>query len=71
VARTLSAGMSALARAGLRIQVAEVNGQPGVLVIDEQNRLIGVMALDIAEGQIQTIHSIVNPDKLRHFDSPI
>jgi len=26
------------------------------------------MALDIAEGQIQTIHSIANPDKLRHLD---
>jgi hypothetical protein len=24
--------------------------------------------VDIVDGQIQTIHSIVNPDKLRHFD---
>ena len=28
--------------------------------------MIGVMALDIADGQIQTVRSIVNPDKLRH-----
>jgi RNA polymerase sigma-70 factor (ECF subfamily) len=68
VARTLSAGMSAVARVGVRIHVTEVNGQPGVMAIDEHDRLVGVMALDIADGQIQTIHSIVNPDKLRHFD---
>ena len=68
VARTLLAGMSALPRLGVRIQVTEVNGQPGAMAFDAQDRLVGVMGLDIADGQIQTIHSIVNPDKLRHFD---
>jgi len=68
VARTLSAGMSALARRGVRIHVTEVNGQPGAMAIDAQDRLVGVMGLDIADGQIQTIHSIANPDKLRHLD---
>jgi len=68
VARTVSAGMSALARFGVRIHVIEVNGQPGAMAYDAQDRLVGVMGLDIADGQIQTIHSIVNPDKLRHFD---
>lgn len=67
VARALSVGMSVLARMGARIQVTEVNGQPGAVAIDAQDRLVGVMALDIAEGQIQTIHSVVNPDKLRHL----
>jgi RNA polymerase sigma-70 factor (ECF subfamily) len=68
VARTLSAGMSALARRGVRIHVTEVNGQPGAVAIDAQDRLVGVMGLDIAEGRIQTIHSVANPDKLRHLD---
>ena len=68
VARTLSAGMTALARHGVRIQVTEVNGQPGAVAIDAQNRLVGVMGLDITDGQIQTIHSMANPDKLRHLD---
>jgi RNA polymerase sigma-70 factor (TIGR02957 family) len=67
VARTLMAGMSALPRLGVRIEVAEVNGQPGAMAFDSQDRLVGVIGLGIAEGQIQTIHSIVNPDKLRHF----
>ena len=30
-------------------------------------RVIGVMALDVAEGRIQAIRSIVNPDKLSHL----
>jgi RNA polymerase sigma-70 factor (TIGR02957 family) len=68
VARTVSAGMSALARYGGRIHVTEVNGQPGAMVIDAQDRLVGVMALDIADVQIQTIHAVVNPDKLRHLN---
>lgn len=67
VARTLVAGISALARLGARMQVTEVNGQPGAMAFDSQDRLVGVMGLDIADGQIQTIHSIVNPDKLRHL----
>lgn len=68
VARTLSAGMSALARRDVRIHLTEVNGQPGAIAIDAQNQLVAVMGLDIADGQIQTIHSIANPDKLQHLD---
>jgi RNA polymerase sigma-70 factor (TIGR02957 family) len=45
----------------------DVNGQPGAMVLDREGRVISVMALDIAEGQIQGIRSIVNPDKLGHL----
>jgi RNA polymerase sigma-70 factor (TIGR02957 family) len=68
VARILSAGMSALPRLGIRMQVTEVNGQPGAMAFDSADRLIGVIGLGIAGGQVQTIHSITNPDKLRHLD---
>jgi RNA polymerase sigma-70 factor (TIGR02957 family) len=68
VARTLLAGMSALARRGVRLQVTAVNGQPGAMAFDAQGQLVGIMGLDIAEGQIQAIHSVANPDKLRHLD---
>jgi len=68
VARTLLAGRSALApHGGVRLQATEVNGQPGAMVFDAQDRLVGIIGLDIADGQIQTIRSIVNPDKLRHI----
>jgi RNA polymerase sigma-70 factor (TIGR02957 family) len=68
VARTVLAGMATFARLGVRIQVTDVNGQPGAVVIDAQDRLVGVMGLDIADSRIQAIHSVANPDKLRHLD---
>jgi RNA polymerase sigma-70 factor (ECF subfamily) len=68
VARTVVAGMSTLARLGVRLRVTEVNGQPGAMAFDSRDLLVGVIGLGISEGQIQTIHSIVNPDKLRHLD---
>ena len=59
-------------RAGTRLvgftwRREEVNGQPGGLFFDREGRLIGVTVLDVAEGQIQAVSSIVNPDKLRHL----
>ncbi len=68
VARTLLAWVRAAARfGGVALRSAEVNGQPGALVLDREGRLINVLALDVADGQIQAIRSIVNPDKLRHL----
>jgi RNA polymerase sigma-70 factor (TIGR02957 family) len=67
VARTLIAGLRALARFGLTLRREHVNGQPGALVSDREGKLIAVMSLDVAEGQIQGVSSIVNPDKLQHL----
>jgi RNA polymerase sigma-70 factor (TIGR02957 family) len=67
VARTLTAGMGALARFGLTWRREEINGQPGALFLDREDKLVGVVSLDIAEGQIQGVSSIVNPDKLQHM----
>jgi RNA polymerase sigma-70 factor (ECF subfamily) len=52
---------------GVSLRRAEVNGGPGALVVDAQQRLIAVVALDIAGGRITSISSIVNPDKLTHL----
>jgi RNA polymerase sigma-70 factor (TIGR02957 family) len=68
VARALSAGMSLATRVGVRIQMTEVNGQPGGMAFDPEGRLVAVIGLDIADGQIQTVRAIVNPDKLQHLD---
>jgi RNA polymerase sigma-70 factor (ECF subfamily) len=67
VARLLIAGLRALARFGFTTRRDEVNGQPGALFFDREGRLISVAILDIAEGQIQGVSAIVNPDKLRHL----
>jgi RNA polymerase sigma factor (sigma-70 family) len=68
VARALVAGMRATTRfGGITTRREEVNGQPGALVFDREGRLLSVMILDVAEGQIQGVSAIVNPDKLRHL----
>jgi RNA polymerase sigma-70 factor (TIGR02957 family) len=51
----------------MQIRPTEINGSPGALYLDAQQRLIAVVALEIADGQITTIKSIVNPDKLAHL----
>jgi RNA polymerase sigma-70 factor (TIGR02957 family) len=68
VERTLKAWV----KAGLRLlpvtwRRVEVNGQPGAMTLDPEGRVINVMALDIADGRIQAIRSVVNPDKLHHL----
>jgi RNA polymerase sigma-70 factor (ECF subfamily) len=69
VARTLIAGLRAgAARFGWSTtRHEEVNGQPGALFFDGEGRLATVMALDIADGQIQAISAVVNPEKLAHL----
>ncbi len=67
VARLLIAGLRALARFGFTSRREEVNGHPGALFFDREGRLNSVAILDIAEGQIQGVSAIVNPDKLRHL----
>jgi RNA polymerase sigma-70 factor (TIGR02957 family) len=68
VARTLLNWNRLAARVpGVSVRPVEVNGGPGGLYLDAQQRLIGVVALDIADGQITSISSIVNPDKLTHL----
>jgi hypothetical protein len=68
VARTLINWFGLGARLpGVSWRSVEVNGGAGALVLDAQQRLIGVLALDIAGGQIRSISSIANPEKLRHL----
>ncbi|HTU87307.1 MAG TPA: RNA polymerase sigma-70 factor [Solirubrobacteraceae bacterium] len=68
VARSLIAGLRAgLRLGGFTLRRDEINGQPGALFLDAEGRLGGVMILDVAEGQIQAVNAIVNPDKLRHL----
>jgi RNA polymerase sigma-70 factor (ECF subfamily) len=49
---------------GASVRPVEVNRGPGALYLDAEQRLIAVVALEIAAGQVTSIHAIVNPDKL-------
>jgi RNA polymerase sigma-70 factor (TIGR02957 family) len=52
---------------GVSMRPVEVNGGPGALYVDAQQRLIAVMALEVAGGEITSVSSIANPDKLTHL----
>jgi RNA polymerase sigma-70 factor, ECF subfamily len=52
---------------GIRTQLREINGQPGALVLDPDGRITNVFVLDVAGGVVQTIRSVINPDKLHHL----
>ena len=37
------------------------------MLLDSEERLVGVVSLEVSNGSIQAIRSVVNPDKLRHL----
>jgi RNA polymerase sigma-70 factor (ECF subfamily) len=67
VLRLLAAIARAVSDFNLHIEQVPVNGQPGALLLDSGGRLLNVLALDILDGAIQTVRSIINPDKLHHL----
>lgn len=71
VARLLAAFAVQGRALGGRIVQTAINGQPGTLNLDARERLINVFSFEIADGQIQAIRSIINPDKLHHLGYPL
>jgi RNA polymerase sigma-70 factor (ECF subfamily) len=52
---------------GIRVERHEVNGQPGAVVRDGDGQVVNVLVLDVLDGRIQVVRSVINPDKLRHL----
>ncbi|GAA2102566.1 RNA polymerase sigma-70 factor [Streptomyces albiaxialis] len=67
VARMLTAMTEPFHRIGVVVEPHRVNGQPGALFRDRDGRVLNAFSLDILDGQIQTIRSVINPDKLGHI----
>ena len=64
----LLAGLTGLGRRlHLDFRPVEVNGQPGVMLLDPDGALVSVIAVDVAEDRVRALRSISNPDKLRHL----
>jgi RNA polymerase sigma-70 factor (ECF subfamily) len=55
-----------LAAIEVTLEPHQVNGQPGAIFRDRDGKVLNTWALDVLDGRIQTIRSIVNPDKLRN-----
>jgi RNA polymerase sigma-70 factor, ECF subfamily len=68
ITRLLGYFFRVLREHGMHLERADVNGQPGALMRDADGRLFNVFALDIAaDGTVQTVRSLVNPEKLGHL----
>jgi len=66
VAKVLASFFPLLVRIDVTLEPHEVNGQPGAILRDQDGKVLTTLALDILSGQVQTIRSVSNPDKLGH-----
>jgi RNA polymerase sigma-70 factor (ECF subfamily) len=66
VAQVLASLAKPFARIGGVVEPHEVNGQPGAIFRERDGKVINTWALDILDGQIQAIRTVLNPDKLEH-----
>jgi RNA polymerase sigma-70 factor (ECF subfamily) len=67
VARLLASISPMLAKVDARVEPRELNGQPGAILRDRDGKVVSTLTLDVLGGRIQTIRSVVNPDKLGHL----
>jgi RNA polymerase sigma-70 factor (ECF subfamily) len=67
VARTLGSFFPWLVLIDVTIDPHEVNGQPGAIIRDRDGKVINTLSLDVLDGQIQMVRSVINPDKLGHL----
>jgi RNA polymerase sigma-70 factor (ECF subfamily) len=68
VARTLLTWVRIGSRApGAGWRRTDINGEPGALLVDGDERVLGVWALGFSDGSITSISSVINPDKLTHL----
>jgi RNA polymerase sigma-70 factor (ECF subfamily) len=61
-------GITRQAPADSSVEIGQANGQPA-LFIYVAGQLFGVMTMDVVNGRIQNIYSVINPDKLRHLSA--
>ncbi|MEW1904595.1 RNA polymerase sigma-70 factor [Streptomyces sp. NPDC056488] len=67
VARLLASVFPLMARVDVTFEPHEINGQPGAIFRDREGGVLHTLALDVFDGRIHTIRSVINPDKLGHL----
>jgi RNA polymerase sigma-70 factor (ECF subfamily) len=59
--------MGLINRMDIVLEPAEVNGEPGAISRAPDGSIASVLSIQIADGQIVSMRSVVNPDKLAHL----
>ncbi|MFJ9725750.1 RNA polymerase sigma-70 factor [Streptomyces sp. NPDC101209] len=67
VARVLAEFAPQIRAVGVVLEPRQVNGAPGALLRDRDGRVVSAMMLDVADGRVRAIRSVINPDKLAHL----
>jgi RNA polymerase sigma-70 factor, ECF subfamily len=67
VARTLASIFRRLVEVDVVLKPREVNGQPGAILHDRDDKVLITLTLEVLDRKIQTIRSVSNPDKLGHL----
>jgi RNA polymerase sigma-70 factor (ECF subfamily) len=67
VARLFAAMGRQMHAMGATLELHRINGQPGAVFRGPHGGIFSVMTVDVVDGRIETIRSIVNPDKLGHM----
>jgi len=67
VAQLMAGTVAQAKQLGGSLELTHVNGQPGVVFTDPDGLIAVVMSLDVADGVVQTIRSVINPEKLAHL----
>jgi RNA polymerase sigma-70 factor (ECF subfamily) len=52
---------------GATFELHRINGQPGVIFRGPHGGVFSVMSIEVVDGRVATIRSVVNPDKLGHL----
>jgi RNA polymerase sigma-70 factor, ECF subfamily len=52
---------------GATFEPHRINGQPGVIFRGPHGGVFSVMSIEVVDGRVATIRSVVNPDKLGHL----
>ncbi|MFF0076861.1 RNA polymerase sigma-70 factor [Streptomyces sp. NPDC005494] len=67
VARLLATVHPLKVRTGITCTPRRINGQPGALLRDRDGNVLQTFVLDVLDGQVHSIRSVINPDKLAHL----
>jgi len=67
VARLLAGVGRQIREFGLTLERHDVNGQPGAVFRTGDGQVLLAWTVEIADGNVQALRSVINPDKLRHL----
>ncbi|MGP4111467.1 RNA polymerase sigma-70 factor [Streptomyces sp. 4N509B] len=67
VATLLAAVVPPFLGIGVAVEPRRLNGEPGALLRDRDGGILCALSLDVADGRVRAIRSVMNPDKLGHM----